>query len=150
MDRKGSVAGFTLIELMIVVAVIAILASLAIPLYSDYVSRTRAAAAMSELGAYRTAIGLCATEQQSLVGCSSGFNGVPIAPSTHTRNLPAPFTIQDGVIRATTGATSVDGSAQLTIIDTPSLSVGVQLDWTNTGTTCDARRAFRDGQGHCK
>ncbi|PPU73597.1 hypothetical protein XmelCFBP4644_07750 [Xanthomonas melonis] len=147
---KKNFAGFTLVELMIVVAIVAILASVASPIYSDYVSRARAAAAMAELGAYRTAIGLCATEQQSLTGCSSGQNGVPMPPAGGTRNIPTPFSIQDGVIRATTAATSVDGATRLTIVDTPSLSIGVQLDWTNTGTICDPRRGFRNGQGHCK
>lgn len=42
-------AGFTLIELVIVVAVVAILAALALPLYERYVARTQAGAALSEI-----------------------------------------------------------------------------------------------------
>jgi len=47
-------AGFTLLELMIVVAVIGILASIAYPMYSDYVTRGRLVDGATKLGDYRT------------------------------------------------------------------------------------------------
>src|SRR2546430_13421588 len=48
--------GFTLIELMIVVAIVGILAAIAIPAYQDYVARSKVSEAMAALGACKTSV----------------------------------------------------------------------------------------------
>lgn len=55
-SNNVSMKGFTLIELMIVVAIIGILAAVAIPQYQDYVARTQVSRAVSELGQYRVTV----------------------------------------------------------------------------------------------
>jgi len=58
-NMKKTQQGFTLIELMIVVAIIGILASIAIPAYQDYMTRSKWAKAIAELGAIKLAISEC-------------------------------------------------------------------------------------------
>lgn len=62
--------GFTLIELMIVVAIIGILASIAIPAYQDYMTRSKWAKAVATVAALKLAIGECLNDESvNLTNC---------------------------------------------------------------------------------
>ena len=78
--------GFTLIELMIVIAIIGVLASIAIPQYQDYVARTRISEGLSLAEAAKTAV---AKTFQSLGHMPTGSNTAP----ANSFDLPAAASI---------------------------------------------------------
>jgi type IV pilus assembly protein PilA len=65
-------AGFTLIELMIVVAIIGILAAIAIPQYQTYIAKSQVTRAMGEAGSVKTAVETCILEGKLTVGAAAG------------------------------------------------------------------------------
>lgn len=87
--------GFTLIELMIVVAIIGILAAIAIPQYQNYIAKSQVSRAMGELGAIKTAVETCVNEGKTAVdACNLGMtasnilSGVKVADTAISAGGP--------------------------------------------------------------
>ena len=74
--------GFTLIELMIVVAIIGVLAALAMPAYQNYVLRSKYAELVSVGSSYRTAVEICFHERGTYEACDANTPGIPASVTT--------------------------------------------------------------------
>lgn len=95
---QKSQAGFTLIELMIVVAIIGILASIALPSYQDYTKRARFAEIIAATAPFKIAVSMALQQGMSSEGLNTGTNGIPPAPNP-SKTL-ATLTVSHGIIKA--------------------------------------------------
>jgi type IV pilus assembly protein PilE len=84
-SMRGIQKGFTLIEIMIVVAIIGILAAIAIPQYQDYVLRANIQEATSTLSDYRTRMEQWYQDNRTYVGAAPGGCGVNPLPASTVR-----------------------------------------------------------------
>lgn len=120
--------GFTLIELMIVVAIIGILAAIAIPAYQNYTKKAKFTEVVIATGPYKTAVELCAYDKGNVDDCddTATGSGYTITNQASPIGLVNSITVANGKITAT--AVDTDGLEGETYILAPTLT-GEKVTW---------------------
>lgn len=134
--KQQAQKGFTLIELMIVVAIIGILAAIAIPAYTDYTQRAQVSEGFTMVDGMKTSIAEFAQTNGAFPAAADITNGVG-APATGKYSAAA-TTAATGVITVTMAAAGIAGAdvATKTITFTPPALAGLTgaFLWTCTST----------------
>lgn len=126
--------GFTLIELMIVVAIVGILAAIALPAYQDYVIRSKMSEAVAAIAACKTSVSEFVSSRdawpadESTAGCST----------LSTQYVKSLTVTGNGVITVTTQSTgALPNDCVLAL--TPSGALPQITSWTGSTTGCNVK-----------
>jgi type IV pilus assembly protein PilA len=127
---KAMQKGFTLIELMIVVAIIGILAAVALPAYQDYTVRAKVSELMLAASGQRTTISEKFQSDPSNTACAGGGATIPIVGKVVAASVTDAGTIN---VYGGTNSSSIGQSVTITMTPTYSTLTGT-ITWSCQGS----------------
>lgn len=149
-ERRGQAAGFSLIELMIVVAIIAILAAIAVPIYSNYITRSKLTEAQNNLSALRVQMEQYFQDNRQYT--SAGGTGtttgcgvlMPTSIASNGGNSIAKYFSYSCNATASTYTITATGNP-----GTPTANFEFTIDQTNTRKTTNANGWYSGAMSNC-
>ncbi len=143
MKTNKKQSGFTLIELMIVVAIIGILAAVALPAYQDYTRRAEFTETVVGTSVVKTAIEVCVQSLGLTAAgdCDNNSNGIPVDVTAASEIVGIALT---GTAPAKTGAAAAADTYIITAT-APTSSPNTTETFTLTGTLQASGRIIWDG-----
>ena len=138
--------GFTLIELMIVVAIVGILAAIAIPAYQDYVARSKVSEAMAAMGACKTSV----TEYVQVNAGSLPATAAKAGCSNTSSQYVTSLDVTAGAITVLPNWTAINGGAGSgTVTLTPGVNSAAGAQ-NVTGWSCSASGTLKYFPAQCR
>ena len=132
--------GFTLIELMIVVAIVGILAAIALPAYSDYVVRSKMSEGTAALAACKTSVAEYISSHGTVVPADAVTAGCSTAASQYVASLSFDGASAITVATQNTGSKLAGAASDCTLTLTANVTNLPEIGtWTGTSSNCDPK-----------
>ena len=128
---KKKAQGFSLVELMITIAIIGIIAAIAVPSYLTYTRKAHYSEIVTAAAPYKLGVTQCMSATGTLTGCTNGANGLP-ADRTTAIGAISSITVTNGVITVTPVAQNGILATDTYILTPTDAGSGV-LTWAASG-----------------